>query len=83
MKRSKRYKASAERIEQDKAYSIEDGVKILKEFKTTKFDESVDIAIRLGVDPKKADQMVPCSSPISVGRGWNMAGKPLPFAIAL
>jgi large subunit ribosomal protein L1 len=58
MKRSKRYKASAEKIDQDRAYSIEEGVKLLKEFKAVKFDESVDIAIRLGVDPKKADQMV-------------------------
>jgi large subunit ribosomal protein L1 len=41
-----------------KAYELEEGVKLLKEFKKTKFDESVDIAIRLGVDPKKADQMV-------------------------
>jgi large subunit ribosomal protein L1 len=58
MKRSKRYCASAEIIDSDKTYSLEEGVKLLKQIKATKFDESVDIAIRLRVDPKKADQMV-------------------------
>lgn len=58
MKRSKRYRTSAEKVEENKQYNLEDGVVRLKEMATTKFDESVDVAIRLGVDPKKADQMV-------------------------
>lgn len=58
MKKSKRYRASAEKIDPNQAYSIEEGIKILKQVKAAKFDESIDMAIHLGVDPKKADQMV-------------------------
>jgi large subunit ribosomal protein L1 len=42
----------------EKAYSLLDGVGIVKEISTMKFDASVDLAIRLGVDPRKANQMV-------------------------
>ncbi len=58
MKRSKRYKAAATKLEPKKYYSIEDAVARVKEMSTAKFVEAVDIAIRLGVDPKKADQAV-------------------------
>jgi large subunit ribosomal protein L1 len=58
MKRSKRYQSAAEKLEQNKQYALDEGVARLKEMATAKFDESVDVAIRLGVDPKKADQMV-------------------------
>jgi len=58
MKRSKRYQGLAEKIDRNRHYSLEEGVKLLKETIQAKFDESVDIAIRLGVDPKKADQMI-------------------------
>jgi large subunit ribosomal protein L1 len=58
MKRSKRYRSSAEGLDPQKAYSLEEGVAFLKKAKTTKFNETVDVAIRLGVDPKRADQMV-------------------------
>jgi large subunit ribosomal protein L1 len=58
MKRSKRYKSLIEKLDQDKTYSLEEGVKLLKTMSLVKFDESVDVAIRLGVEPKKADQMV-------------------------
>src|SRR5438105_15444529 len=55
---SKRYdKASAQR-EAEKQYILEDAVRIIKEMPAAKFDESVDISFRLGVDPKHADQMV-------------------------
>jgi large subunit ribosomal protein L1 len=55
---SKRYdKASAQR-EAEKQYILEDAVRIIKEMPGAKFDESVDISFRLGVDPKHADQMV-------------------------
>src|SRR5260370_1232197 len=55
---SKRYdKASAQR-EAEKHYILEDAVRIIKEMPAAKFDESVDISFRLGVDPKHADQMV-------------------------
>ncbi len=55
---SKRYKASLERMDRDKAYPLEEAVALLKEGESAKFDESVELAINLGVDPKHADQMV-------------------------
>ena len=58
MDRSKRYKASAVKVEAGKVYDLATGVKIMKEMSPTKFDETVGIAIRLGVDPKKADQAI-------------------------
>jgi len=58
MERSKRYKASNQKVDVNKAYSLEDGVKLMKEMAAAKFDETVDLAVRLGVDPKKADQAI-------------------------
>lgn len=58
MKRSKRYLQGAAKIEKGKDYTIEDAVKLLKQTATAKFDESIDIAIRLGVDPRHAEQVV-------------------------
>ncbi len=58
MKRSKRYKAAASRNEPTKMYSIADAVDAVKSTASAKFKEAVDIAVRLGVDPKKADQAV-------------------------
>ena len=58
MKRSKRYREIVSRIERSKEYSIEEAVKLLKEAATAKFYETVEIAMRLGVDPRHADQMV-------------------------
>ncbi len=55
---SKRYKASAAKIEREKDYSIDEAITKVKEGATAKFVESVDIAVRLGVDPKKADQAI-------------------------
>lgn len=56
-KRSKNYQKAKEKIEQ-KEYQVEEALTILKEIKISKFDESVDLAIRLGVDPKYPDQMI-------------------------
>ena len=58
MKRSKRYKAATSKIEIKKFYSINDAVDLVKSSASAKFNEAVDIAVRLGVDPKKADQAV-------------------------
>jgi len=58
MKVSKRVKKIQSEINQSKEFSLKDAVKVLKESETVKFDESVDCAIRLGVNPKHADQMV-------------------------
>jgi large subunit ribosomal protein L1 len=57
-KHGKKYTASATKVDRTKRYSLEDACKILPGTKVAKFDESVDIAVRLGVDPKHADQMV-------------------------
>ena len=58
MPRGKKYQEAIQKIDRTMRYSLEDGVKLLKEVHYTKFDETVDIAIRLGVDPRHADQMV-------------------------
>ena len=58
MKSSKRFKAVAAKVDAGKEYSIDDAVSRVKEAATAKFVESVDIAVRLGVDPKKADQAI-------------------------
>ncbi len=55
---SKRYKAAAEQFDGDRAYALEEAVGILKEWRSANFDESVEVAINLGVDPKHSDQMV-------------------------
>ena len=72
MKRSKRYKGSADKIDREKALTLEEGVKLLKETASTKFDESVDVAIRLGVDPKKSDQMVRGTVSLPHGTGKSV-----------
>ena len=58
MKITKKRKALIEKVDTKKEYSLEDAVKLLKQNSTTKFVESLDCAIKLGVDPRHADQMV-------------------------
>jgi large subunit ribosomal protein L1 len=58
MKHSKRFKAAITKVDQTKLYSIEEAVDRVKEMATAKFHEAVDLAVRLGVDPKKADQAI-------------------------
>ena len=55
---AKKHKEAKEKIDRSKVYSLDDAVALLKETAHTKFDETVDVAVRLGVDPRKADQMV-------------------------
>lgn len=57
-KLTKKQKLAAEKIEAGKLYTIEEASALVKEITTTKFDASVDIDVRLGVDPRKANQMV-------------------------
>jgi large subunit ribosomal protein L1 len=56
--RYKRYRADAETVEATKIYSLSEAIEKLKSFKATKFDQSVDLCMHLGVDPKHADQLV-------------------------
>ena len=58
MKRSKKYRAAAELVDSSKLYTIEEAVALVKKTSTVKFDATVDLSFRLGVDPKKADQQV-------------------------
>ena len=58
MHRSKGYRKAAEQIDSTKLYEPGDAIKLAKETSATKFDATVEVAMRLGVDPRKADQMV-------------------------
>ncbi len=57
-KLTKKRKAALEKVDLEKEYSLEEASSLVKEINTTKFDASVDLHIRLGVDPKKADQAI-------------------------
>jgi large subunit ribosomal protein L1 len=57
-KRGKKYRAALEKLEAGRKYSLEDAVKKLKEIVFAKFDETVELTMVLGVDPRKADQLV-------------------------
>ena len=58
MRHSKRYNNNFKKIDRDRNYSVEEAAEILVGFENSKFDESIDLAINLGVDPKHADQLV-------------------------
>jgi large subunit ribosomal protein L1 len=57
-KHGKKYRAAAEKVEEGRKYSLDDAVKKLKEIAFAKFDETVELTMWLGVDPRKADQLV-------------------------
>ena len=57
-KRGKKYRAALEKIEADKKHTLEEGIAKIKEIVSAKFDETVELTMWLGVDPRKADQMV-------------------------
>ena len=58
MKRGKRYRSILEKIDKNKLYSPWEALSLIKEISNANFDEAVEVAIRLGIDPKKADQLV-------------------------
>ncbi|MEO7728658.1 MAG: 50S ribosomal protein L1 [Burkholderiales bacterium] len=66
---SKRYKAIATKVDRDKLYPLADAMKIVKENATAKFNESIDVAINLGIDAKKSDQTVRGSVVLPAGTG--------------
>jgi len=68
-KLTKRMKAIAAKIDREKNYTVDDAVKLLNEVATTKFKESIDVAINLGIDPKKSDQAVRGSVVLPKGTG--------------
>ena len=68
-KLSKNQKAVRERLERGKAYSVAEAIGLVKELAHSKFQESVDVAVNLGVDPKKSDQVVRGSTVLPNGTG--------------
>jgi large subunit ribosomal protein L1 len=68
-KRSKRYRAAAEKVDGTKNYPLEEAVNVLKTLPAPKFDQTVTLAFRLGVDPKQSDQMVRGTCPLPNGSG--------------
>lgn len=78
MKRSKSYRASAEKINPDTMYSPLAAVRLAKETSTTKYDATVEVALRLGVDPRKADQMV--RGTVNLPHGTGKTARVLVFA---
>ncbi len=66
---SKRYRAIREQIEPGKVYALDEALELLKKTSNVKFTESVDVAIRLGVDPRKSDQNVRGSTVLPNGTG--------------
>ena len=69
---TKKRKAAAAKYNASKTYSVADASKIVKDITTTKFDASVDLAVRLGVDPRKANQMVRGTVTLPHGTGKTM-----------
>ncbi len=79
MKRSKAYRAAAEKIDRSRLYSVDEAVKLVKETATTKYDPTVEVAFRLGVDPRKADQMV--RGTVNLPHGTGKTARVLVFAV--
>ena len=78
MKRSKAYQAALENFDEDQLYSPEAALTIVKKNASAKFDETVEVAIRLGVDPRKADQMV--RGTVNLPNGTGKTARVLVFA---
>ncbi|NJN71036.1 MAG: 50S ribosomal protein L1, partial [Nitrospira sp.] len=83
---SKRYKKATELVDSSKAYPLSQAVELLGKFPKAKFNETIDLAFRLGVDPKQSDQMVRGTVPLPHGSGKTVRvlvfAKPGPAAEA-
>lgn len=66
---TKRKQASAEKLDRNKAYAIDDALSLVKELAAAKFPESIDVSVNLGVDPRKSDQVVRGSTVLPNGTG--------------
>ena len=71
-KLTKKQKAYAERVNRNASYDIVEGFNLVKELATSKFNESVDVAIRLGIDPRKSDQVVRGATVMPNGTGKSV-----------
>jgi large subunit ribosomal protein L1 len=78
MKRSKKYQQAAEKVDFDRLYTPLDGIELAKETSTTSMDATVEVAMRLGVDPRKADQMV--RGTVNLPHGTGKTARVIVFA---
>jgi len=69
---SKRIKAIREKVDANKQYSIDEALELLKSLSSVKFNESIDIAVNLGIDPRKSDQVVRGSTVLPKGSGKDV-----------
>jgi len=77
-KRSKRYKADSAKVDHNKKYETAEAVKVLKSFTPTKADQSIEIAVKLAIDPKKSEQSIRGS--VSLPKGIGKARRVIVFA---
>ncbi len=78
-KNSKAYRAAAEKVDRDNLYSPLEAAKLAKETSSSKQDSTVEVAIRLGVDPRKADQMV--RGTVNLPHGTGKTARVAVFAV--
>ncbi len=78
MGRGKRYDTAREKIDRDQTYGLSEAVALLKESATAKFDEGVDIAVRLGVDPRQPDQAI--RGTVDLPHGTGKTARVIAFA---
>jgi len=69
---NKRFKAAAKKVDSTKKYSVDEAFKLVVENATAKFDETIDVALRLGIDPKQSDQQVRGAIALPHGLGKNV-----------
>lgn len=79
MKRSKRYLAAAAKIDSEKQYGLREAIELFKDIATAKFNESMEVHVRLGVDPRHADQQV--RSTVGLPHGTGVTKKVLVLAM--
>jgi large subunit ribosomal protein L1 len=77
-KRSKRYQSSASKLDRARQYAPREALGLIKELTAPKFDETVDVVVRLGIDPRKTDQLV--RGAVSLPRGLGKTVKVIVFA---
>jgi len=78
VKHSKRYEAAAAKVDRTRSYAPDEALRVLKALPAAKFDETVEIAVRLGIDPKKTDQLV--RGAVSLPKGLGKTVKIVVFA---